>query len=156
SGRENRQTRQEDRGSIGLQASLFVLLDNEKLVEPGDLEDFVNLGMNVAQDQLAADRVQFLVEGDQLSQGRTGQVLQGAENEEQFGPPHLIDQAEKLLADDLNVLFVKDLAVDEVDHAHIANFFHLESAAPRLRGHGSNSSKTSEAAFSSFIPMIDC
>ena len=48
----------------------------------------------------------------------------------------MIHQAEQLIANDLDVLFVEDLAIDEVDHGHIANVFYLQATATGLCGHG--------------------
>ena len=39
-----------------------------------------------------------------------------------------IDEAEQLLADDLDVLLVQDLAIDEVDHRNVADRFDFEAA----------------------------
>src|SRR5689334_11657160 len=51
-----------------LQGGLLFLLDVEELVQFRDLEDLVDLRVDVAQDQPAAGRLQFLVERDQLPQ----------------------------------------------------------------------------------------
>ena len=60
-----------DRRSERLQGRLLFLVDAEKLVQLGDLEYLVNLRVNVAQDQLTADCGEFLLEGNQLTQGCT-------------------------------------------------------------------------------------
>ena len=39
----------------------------------------------------------------------------------------LIHEAEELLADDLDVLLVQDLAVDEIDHRDVADGFDFEA-----------------------------
>src|SRR5262249_34899376 len=63
----------------GLQGGLLFLLDVEEPVEPGDLEDLVDLGVDVAQDQAAARGLQLLVERDELTQGGARQVFHVAE-----------------------------------------------------------------------------
>src|SRR5207302_161538 len=62
-----------------LQGGLFFLDDLEELVQLGDLEDFVDLRGDVAQDQPPAGRLQLLVECDELAEGGARQVLHVAE-----------------------------------------------------------------------------
>src|SRR5438067_7317414 len=71
----NERGHERTRSSEGLQGSLLFLLDVEELVELGDLEHFVNLGMDVAQDQASLGGLQLLVERDQLPQGGARQVF---------------------------------------------------------------------------------
>ena len=96
--------------SKGLQGGLFVFLDVEQFVELGDLEDFEDLVVDIAHHQLAAGRIDFLVEGDELAQGGAGEILDIAEIQQDFLAAQLIDQAEKVFADLLDVLLVEDLA----------------------------------------------
>src|SRR5579883_525641 len=97
-----------------------------------DLEDLVNLRVDVAQDQPAADALELLVEGDELAERGAGEVFDVAEVEEELLHPLLVDEAEELLADDLDVLLVEDLTVHEVDDGHIADLFDLEATTARL------------------------
>ena len=48
-----------------------------------------------------------------------------AEIEQQLATPLLVHQAEQLLADDLDILLVENLAVDEVDDGDVADLLHL-------------------------------
>ena len=54
-----------------LQAFLLIPFYDEQLVETGNFENLSNIGVDVAQDELAASPLHFLVERDQLSQHRT-------------------------------------------------------------------------------------
>src|SRR5687767_2109518 len=59
-----RQCRAHGRGPFRLkhlQAFLLILLDDQELVQLRNLEDLVNLRVDVAQDQLAADALKLLV-----------------------------------------------------------------------------------------------
>src|SRR5262249_20749964 len=129
-----------------LQGRLLVLLDVEELVQLGDLEDLVDLGIDVGQDQPAAGRLEFLVQGDELAQGGAGEVLDVAEVEQELAAAFLVHQAEELIADDLDVLLVQDLAVDEVDHGDIADVLNLQAATARLRRHKFKPSHREEPA----------
>jgi len=106
---------------------LFRFLDLEKLIQLRDLEYFVNLRVDVTQDQPAAAPLQLLVQRYQLAKGRAGEILDVAKVEQELTPPNLVDQAEQLLADDLNILFVQDLAIDEINHGDIADVFDFQA-----------------------------
>jgi hypothetical protein len=56
--------------SKGLQGRLLFLFDLEELVEFGDLENFVNLRVDITQDQPSADRLQLLIQRNQLAERR--------------------------------------------------------------------------------------
>jgi hypothetical protein len=122
-------------GLESLECRLFFLLNIEEFVELGNLKDLVNLRVNVTQDQLALGGVHLLVEGDKLAQRGAGQVFHVAKVEHQLATAQLINQAEELFADDLNVLFVEDLFVGEIDHRDIADVFDFQATATRLRRH---------------------
>src|SRR5262249_5683264 len=102
--------------------------------------------VDVAQDEPAADRNEFLVEGDELAEGGAGEVLDVAEVQKQLATSVLVDQAEELLADDLNVLLIQDFSVDEVDDGDIANVLNLQAATARLRRHRFKSSQQEKPA----------
>src|SRR5439155_3677000 len=119
-----------------LQAGLLVLDDGEQLVELGDLEDFVDLGVDLAQHELAAGALQLAVQGDQLAQRGAGQELDVLEVEQDLPAAELVDELEELLADHLDVLFVEDLLVHEVHDGDVTNVFDFQPAAARLRTHG--------------------
>src|SRR5262245_49923810 len=70
------------------------------------------------------------------------------EVQEDFSPAYLVDQAEKLLADDLDILLVENFAIHEIDHGHVADVLHLQAAPTRLRRHNPllESSGTARAA----------
>src|SRR3954462_11243148 len=84
-----------------LQGALLVLVDHEQLVELGDLEHFVDLRVDVAEDELAAGRLELAVERDELAQRRRGQELNVAEVEQDLAPAQLVHEAEELFADHL-------------------------------------------------------
>src|SRR5438874_7216679 len=119
-----------------LQAGLLVLDDGEQLVELGDLEDFVDLGVDLAQYQFTAGALQLPVQGDQLAQRGAGQELDVLEVEQDLPAAELVDELEELLADHLDVLFVEDLLVHEVHDGDIADIFDFDTAAARSRTHG--------------------
>jgi hypothetical protein len=58
--------------SKGLQASLLVFRDREELVQFRNLEDFVDFGINIAKDEPAIARLQFLLQRDELAERGTG------------------------------------------------------------------------------------
>ncbi len=96
-------------GSKRLKSILFVTLDDEQFIEARDLEHLANVRVDVAQNQLAAGALNLLVERDQLAQRGAGHVLNIAKVQQDLLATKLVDQAEKLLADDLDVLLVKNL-----------------------------------------------
>lgn len=51
-----------------LQTFLLVVLDGEDLVETGDLEDFTNIGVDIAEDKLTPGALDLLVQGYELAQ----------------------------------------------------------------------------------------
>src|SRR5207247_1897253 len=110
---------------------LLVFLDVEHLVQPGDLEDFEDVLGDVTQDELAAGAADLLVEVDELAERGTGEILDVAEVQKDLAAAQLVDEAEQVFADLLNVLLVEDLAVDEVDDRDVADIFHFQAAAPR-------------------------
>src|ERR1700733_10336222 len=77
--------------SENLEGGLLVLLDVKELVEPGDLEDFVDGRVDAAQHQLAAGGGHLLVERDELAEGGAREVLDVAEVEEQPTMALLVD-----------------------------------------------------------------
>ena len=87
-----------------------------------------------------AQCVDLLVERDELAQGGAGQILDVAEVEQQFAPAQFVDEAEELFADDLDVLFIEDFLVDEIDDGDVADVFYFQSPPPRLRGHAASPS----------------
>src|SRR5262249_23833757 len=68
-------------------------------------------------------------------QGGAGQILDVTEIQQDLAAARVVDQTEELLADHLDILFVQNLAVDEINNRHIANVFNFEATAARLRGH---------------------
>jgi hypothetical protein len=135
----NSDTVNERTASKHLQGGLLVFLDVEQLVELGDLENFVNLRVDIAQDESAARGLQFLVQGDQLPQGRAGKVLDVAEVQEDFFSAMLVDQTEELFADKLDVLLVEDFLIGEINHGHIADVLHFQATTARLGRHEDHS-----------------
>src|SRR5262249_40973669 len=57
------------------------------------------------------------------------------EIQQDFLAAELIDQAEELLADDLDVLLVQDFLVDEIDGRNVADVLDFEAFATRRLGH---------------------
>src|SRR5207253_2740582 len=118
-----------------LDGFLLFAVDVEEFVELGDLENFVDLVADVAEDEAAPGLRQLLVQGDQLGQGGAGEVLDVGEIEQELAAAYLVHETEELLADDLDVLLVEDLPVREVDHGDITDIFHFEAPATRLGRH---------------------
>jgi hypothetical protein len=118
-----------------LQSCLFFFLNIKEFVEFSNLENFVDLRFDIAQDKPPASRVDLFVERDELAESGTGQVFDVAEVQEQLAALHFVNQAEELFPDDLNVLLVQDFLVHEINDGHIANVFHFQTAPSRLSGH---------------------
>src|SRR5207244_7820497 len=78
----------------------------------------------------------LLVDTAELAQSSAGKELHVVEIQQQLLGALVVDEIEKLFANDLNVLLVEDLLVDEIHHGHIADLFQLQTAAARLRIHG--------------------
>src|SRR5262245_43405917 len=87
-----------------LQSGLLLRLNIEEFVELGNFENFVYLRIDIAEHEPAVYLLKFLIEGDQFGQGGAGKILHVAEIQQNFTPPRIFDQTEKLLANDLNVL----------------------------------------------------
>src|SRR5262245_43683805 len=69
-----------------LQGFLFVATNDKEFVQSRDLKHFPNLRIDAAQNQLAARRLHFLVQGNELAQGGTRHVFHVAKVQEQFFP----------------------------------------------------------------------
>ncbi len=117
------------RASERLQRRLLFFDDLEELVQLGDLKDFVDLRIDVAQDEPATGLLKLLVQRDEFTEGSAGEVFDVAEVEENLSPTFFVYQTEQLLTDDLDILLIEDLAIDEVDHGDIADMLDLEPAA---------------------------
>ena len=63
-----------------------------------------------------------------LPSAATGHELHVAEVEQHLPAAELVDQAEQVVADHLDVLLVEDLLVDEVDDRDVADVLDLEPA----------------------------
>ena len=87
----------------------------KKLIQTGDDEDLVNLGVDRGQAELAGLVTDPVVDGDQGAQGGGGEVIHVGEADEQAGRRFLIDDPRDLVADELDVGFVEYVAVDELD-----------------------------------------
>src|SRR5262249_50437452 len=118
-----------------LQSGLLLLLDIKESVQFSDLKYLVNLGIDVAQDQAAARRLQLLVQRDELAQRCAGEVFDVAEIEEELARPFLIDKTNQLLADVLDVLHVEDFAIDKVNDEDVPNGFNFQTTTARLGRH---------------------
>src|SRR5262245_8064661 len=67
--------------SKGLQSGLFFLLNIKDFVQLGDLKDFVNLRIDVAEYQSTLRVLQLLIQGDELSERGAGKIFDVAEVE---------------------------------------------------------------------------
>src|SRR5205823_2319838 len=95
--------------------------------------------IDVAQDELAAGRLHFLVERDELAQRGAGEVLDVAKVQQDLAPAELIDEAEQVFTDLLDILLIQNFAINELNNGHIAAFFHFEATTTGLRrGHASS------------------
>ncbi len=112
---------------------MLILVDLEELVELGDLKHFVDLRVNIAEDQPPPRRLELLVQRDELAQRGTGEVLHVAEIQQQLADAIIINQAEQLLADELDVLLIENFLVDEIDDRDVANLLDFEPTPSRLR-----------------------
>src|SRR5260370_6350754 len=122
--------------SEGLQRRLLVGLNGDELVQSGDLEHLPDAVVDVTQHQLAADALDLLVQGDELAEGGARQVFDVAVDEQELlavALAFLIDQAVELVADDLDVLLVQDLAINEIDHGDVAHWLSFRTTPARLR-----------------------
>jgi hypothetical protein len=126
-----------------LKGGLLFLMDREQLVEFGDLEYFLDLFRDSAKDQLAAYRLNLSVQSNEFSQRGAGEELNIAEIEQNLAAAELVHQAEEIVADHLNVLFIQDLFIDEIDNGDVAHVLDLEASATRLLGHTATPVKTS-------------
>ena len=119
----------------------------EELVQAGDFEDFVNLRIDIAEDQTPPHRLQLFVQGDEFPKRGAGEEFDITEVEQDFAPSYLIDQAEELFTNNLDVLLIEDALIDKVHHGHVADVFYLKLPVP-WRGHGFDTpeSKTLERA----------
>src|SRR5579862_4998632 len=77
--------------------------DLKQLIQPCDLENLFNVGADRAQPQLASGGFDFLVHCDQFAEGGARQVFDVGKIEDDLLAVIVIDQAEQLISDDLNV-----------------------------------------------------
>src|SRR5215470_4462235 len=119
------------RGSPGrrselVEGRLLVGVDLEDLIEPGDPEDFEEIGVDAAELQLTLDRGHLLLEVDQLAERGTGKILNIAEVQQEALVAFVLNQAIELVTDLLDVLLGHDLGLDEADDGHSVNSFEAE------------------------------
>jgi hypothetical protein len=106
-----------------VESSLLVSVNLKDLVEPGNSEDFKQVGVNAAKLQLAFDRCNLLLEVDQLAERGAGKVLNIAEIQQEILVTFVLNQAVKLVADFLDVFLGHDLGFNETDNGHSVNVF---------------------------------
>jgi hypothetical protein len=110
-------------------------MDGEELVEFGDLEDFLDFLRDAAKDQLAANGLNLSVERNEFPQSGAGKKLDIAEVEQNLAASELIHESEEIVADHLDVLFIQDFFIDEIDNGDVAHVLDFEASATRLLGH---------------------
>src|SRR3954454_7422761 len=116
-----------------VEGRLFLGVDLEDLVEPGDPEDLEQVGVDAAELELPLHRTDLLLEIDQLAQRGTGEVLHVAEVQQELLMTLVFHKAIELVTDLLNVLFRHDLGIDEADHGYPVDGLEAEMAARGLR-----------------------
>src|SRR6516164_7697645 len=112
-----------------LQRGLLVLLDVKKSVEPGNLENFENVFVDIAHHQFAVFRLHFFIKRNEFAESCTREILDISEVQQYFLAVILIDKTKQVFADFLNVLLIKNLAVDEIDDGDFTIILDFQSAA---------------------------
>src|SRR5262249_31954696 len=82
------------------------------------------------------DGARFALEVNELAERGARKVLDVAEIEQKISVTFVLDEAVKLVADFLDVLFRDDLRFDETDNGHSVNVFEAEMTARTLRHRG--------------------
>jgi hypothetical protein len=122
-----------DSASELIESRLLVRVDLKNLIETSDPEDLEKVGMNATELELALDRRDLLLEVDQLAERRAGEILHVPKVQQDGLVTFVLNQAIKLVADLLDVLFGHDLGIDEADNGHSVNIFEPEMTARTLR-----------------------
>jgi hypothetical protein len=105
---------------------LFQVITHVKeLVELRDREDFVDVRSDGAEPKLALRGLHLLIHRDQLAESGARQILNIGEIENDLLPSIVLNQAEKLVSDDLNVAFVENLLVNEFGNRDVTRLFKL-------------------------------
>jgi hypothetical protein len=97
--------------------SSFVNL--KELIELGDHEDFINLRIDVRQAKLAILAANPVIDGDQRSERGRGKVIHIVEADQNLGLGLGIDDLADFRADLLNIGFIEDVAVNELDARNV-------------------------------------
>src|SRR5262249_15798376 len=119
---------------------LFLFLDVEELIQLRNFKNFVDLRVNIAQDQTTARGVHFFIQRNEFAKSRTRKIFHVAEVQEEFTAAQIVHQAEKLLANDLDVLVVEYFLVGEIDNRHLSDIFDFQAPPSGLRRHIHSSS----------------
>jgi hypothetical protein len=115
-----------------LQRRLLIFQDVEQFIQLCDFKHFINVVGDVAHNQFTAARLNFLVQGYEFTQSGAGKILDIGEIQENFFSAQFIHEAEQIFADFLDVLFVQDFFVDEINNGNFAVIFDFQSPAPIL------------------------
>src|SRR5262245_19707996 len=97
--------------SKSLDCLVAVIQNLEEFVQPRNLENLLDVRSYGAQPQFSACRLHLLVHRDQFAERRAGEILDIREVENDLLAVVVIDEAEQLVPDDLNVALIEDFLV---------------------------------------------
>src|SRR5262245_25441653 len=132
-GRELPHAKREHR-SERLQPGLLVRGNGQDFVQLGDLEHVEDVFGNLAKHELTLHRLQLAVQCDEFAQRGAGHELDVPEVQQDLPTAEFVNQSEQVVADHLDVLFVENLLIDEVDDRDIPDVFDFKPATAGLLG----------------------
>src|SRR5262249_3583393 len=107
---------------------LFTILpDRDQSDQKSALEHHEDVRANRGQTRRPPGRFHLLGHGDEFSEPGTRQVSDVRDIPNAILARCFINQAEQLVADDLNIALIKDLLVRETSNRHIVHFVNVET-----------------------------
>ena len=109
-----------------LQRFLFAFVDADLARQREDFENLAQERADLTQDQSAAQRLDLVVQGDELAEQHRGHALDLAEVEHEFATAAVFGQPQELLANNLNGLFFEEAATREAGDGDVGDGFDFE------------------------------
>ena len=119
-----------------LERFLFFIEDGEQAVELERLEGLLQPGIDIAQGEPAARRVEFFVHVDNFANEGAGQALHIPEIEDQEPAVPLLDQVKQLIAEGIDGFVVQQVAATQPGYGDGADLFQFHHREMGMQCHG--------------------